>query len=172
MIFLLASAALAAAPRIHEVDLTLGMRAGLAAQVTVAATPRLELGGRLHAETDLYAGAPGWVRTGLRPKHNLHLTPMALAGLNTGDTFVQGAFLLGAGAEVFSFREEKTIAALDEPVVYGATGVRPAGALTLDLRLRPKAGAAAHLMLSVPLPLAPTGMPYFDRMHAALGVIW
>lgn len=172
MIALLAATALAAAPRTHEVDLTLGMRAGAAGQLTVHATPRLEVGGRVHAETDVYAGAPAWVRTGLDAKQNLHLTPLAVAGVNTGDTVISGAFLLGAGLEVFTFREAKTIPALAEPVVYGATGVRPAGALTADLRVRARSGPGGHLLLSIPLPPAPTGMPYIDRLHVAAGVVW
>ncbi|MCO4747033.1 MAG: hypothetical protein KC912_19710 [Proteobacteria bacterium] len=172
MIALLTGLALAAVPRTHEVDLTLGMRAGVAGQVTLSPTPRVEVGGRLHLETDVYAGAPDWVTIGLKPKHNLHLTPLALVGLNTGDTRVSGAFLLGVGAEVFTFREEKSIPALDEPVVYGATGVRSAGAFTMDLRIRGENRPGAHVLFSLPLPFAPTGAPYIDRLHVAAGVIW
>ena len=167
MIALWASLALAQVPpRHHQVDLTLGMRAGAAAQVTVEAWPHIELGGRLHGETDVYAGAPGWVRTGLNPGHNLHLTPTALIGVNTGDTPVSGAFLIGPGLELFSFREQKTVPALATPVEYGATALRPAGALTLDLRVRSKAGPGGHLLCAVPLPLTPSGTPYCSLRNA------
>lgn len=172
MIALWAGLALAAGPRHHEADLTLGMRAGVAGQITQEVRPRVELGGRLHGETDVYAGAPAWVRTGLDPKHNLHLTPLALIGVNTGDTVVSGGFHLGVGAELFSFRESKAVPALAEPIVYGRTGLRPAGALNLDLRVRSRKGPGGHLLFSLPLPPAPTGMPYVDRLHVALGVVW
>lgn len=172
MIALLTTLALATIPRHHEIDLSLGMRAGAATQITIEPRPNIELGGRFLAETDVYAGAPSWVRTGLKPKYNLHLTPLGMAGANTGETVVSGAFLFGGGFELFTFREEKRVPALDRPVVYGATGVRAVGAFLADLRIRSKSGLGGHLMFSMPLPLAPTGAPYVDRMHIAVGVIW
>jgi hypothetical protein len=170
---LISGLALAAVPRVHEVDATLGMRAGLAGQVTVEVRPHIEVGGRLHAERDVYLGAPSWVTTGLDPTWNLHLTPLALAGVNTGVTRISGAFLLGVGAEWFTFKEEKTLPALDAPVVYQAAGWRPAGALTSDLRIRSKSGTVGgHALFSLPLPFTPTGAPYIDRLHVAAGVLW
>ncbi|TNE90819.1 MAG: hypothetical protein EP330_07240 [Deltaproteobacteria bacterium] len=171
MIALLTGLALAM-PQHREVDLTLGMRAGVAGQWTVEPTSRVELGGRLTAETDVYAGAPDWVREGLDPKHNLHFTPMGLVGVNTGDTAVSGAFSLGLGTELFTFREAKTLPSVAETVVYGATGLRPAAAMLFDLRIRGAKGVGGHLLFSLPLPFAPTGAPYIDRLHLAAGVVF
>ena len=121
---LLFGAALAA-PLQHQVDATLGMRAGAAYAVTVEPWSHVELGCRAHLSTDVYAGAPAWVTDGLDAKHNLHLTPMALAGLHSGHTAVSAALWFGAGMEVFTFREERQIPSLDEPVHFLQIWIQP-----------------------------------------------
>lgn len=155
-----------------EVSATLGMRAGVSGQATVEPLPHLELGGRLHLATDVYAGAPGWVRRGLDARHDLHTTGLAVVGVNSGPNRVSIGLFAGAGLELSTFREVKTVLHLEQPVIYGATGVRPAGALILELRVRPRPERriGGSLQLVVPMPLAPTGFLYIDRIHIGLGV--
>lgn len=165
-----AAVALAQAP-VRQADLTLGMRAGAAGYWAARPKERLEVGGHLHLARDVYAGAPGWVRAGLDPKLNLHATGLAVVGVNTGDKPVSGALLLGGGGMLTAFREERTVPALPEPVVYGAAAVRPVGAVMADLRVQPQGrSAGGHLMFSLPLPFAATGSPYIERLYIGLGL--
>lgn len=151
-------------------DLTLGMRAGVAGQWTRALAPHLEVGARLQVATAVYGGAPAWVREGLEPHHNLYLTPQAVVGVHTGQTAVSAALLLAPGLEVYTFRETRTVGPLREPVTYGHTGLRGAHAVLADLRVRPKGGHGVHLLLAVPVPLAPSGFLYIEHLYAGLGV--
>lgn len=168
MIALLAALA-TAAPVQADLDATLGMRAGGSALVTVAPVPHLEVGGLGTGTTDVYAGAPSWVRSGLEPAWNLHLAPMAAVGWSSGDTPVSLAVHGAAGLELSTFRETRVIPALEEPVVYGATGVRFSGGLLTTLRIRP-VGPGANLQLFVPLPPMATGAVDVVRLHLGLGI--
>lgn len=166
----LCSTGLAGSPLHLEVDVLVGMRGGGGALATVEPVKHVEVGGTLTVVTDIYAGAPGWVRDGLDPIHNLRISPQGVVGVNTGRTAVSVALLGSIGAELLTFREAKTVPTVADPIVYGTTELVLVGGASLDLRVIPSEHWGGNLLLYLPLPFTPTGNPDLSRVYAGLGV--
>lgn len=159
-------------PRRLEIDALVGLRVGGGVLATVEPLRFVETGGYLYVASDFYSMAPDWVRDGLDPKHNLRIAPLGVVGVNTGGEVFQAALLGAVGVELLSFKESKSIPALDEPVVYGTTELAPTGGAALDLRLQPYEHLGFNLLTYIPLPLTATGFFNIERAHFGLGGTW
>ena len=155
-----------------EANALVGMRVGGGVLATVDPVRHVEVGGSLSLVTDFYAMAPDWVTDGLDPSVNLRFSPRVIAGLNTGPRRFQAALLGTAGMELLTFRESKTVPALDQPVEYGTTEVAFVGGVGLDLRYRPWDHLGFNLLAHFGLPAPPSALFDTERSFVGIGATW